>query len=219
MASIEKECNHAQGFEFKEDEQHRVGFISSLSIGDVIIPADILVTQPSCAVGRKDKSAKAVVAVLSNVTWEEVAPTKPLRFEGRISRANKQIIQALMMKQFTKVAACMAFSVYEYDRIADIYFKSFSSYQGVKPIAQPGMIKARPGRNDSDEKPIFGNIGASVGKLKFTINDEEDDDIPGFISHQFTFTLSPTAANKTQQLLVQTSVFNKQLKGFGLPVA
>ena len=54
-----KDCDKDQGFDFKQDEHKTFGYINTLVIGDVEIPADIKVIEATADSGIKIKAGGA----------------------------------------------------------------------------------------------------------------------------------------------------------------
>lgn len=233
-----KECDKDQGFDFKQDEHKTFGFINTLVIGDVEIPPDIKVPEPTAgsgltikaggagggagdAVGTTGIFTKPVVGVLKTASWNTL-PTDTVKFEGLLSTSNMQVISMLTMQSLSKITIRFSFVVYEYDPVATLYFPSFCSKEGSAPTnTPPAKSSGLDGfGTDPNAKPIFGVLGKDGpdGAFQLKVDPKISGDAPlGVKVHDFTLHVSPPTAKATQQIKIQTSNTNKIIKGWGLP--
>lgn len=121
MAQFRKICDVYQGYNYKKDKQTNVGYITAITIGGNTLAAD----QSTCKDPLNPTSNISVVAVLSDVMWE-IGVTDAVYFTGQISVYNKQTVQTMIYDTLTSVATTFTFDVYEYDLVADKYFKCFT---------------------------------------------------------------------------------------------
>lgn len=210
-----KECDVGRGFNFVATEHARVGYIDGLVFGNAAVAGDLAVPKEATIVGTSAPTgSRRVVAVLGVVTWP-TTPTAPIVFSGRVSPANAQLIQAYAQGAGAVTAVAIAWSVYEYDSVASLYYPSFNSFKGSTPPGKPGQ----PLVVESSARTIYGCVRRTNGVLGLTISPAPLTDVAGIPTHEFTLTLAPVAASSPQQVKVQTSSSNKQNKPFGLPLA
>lgn len=232
-----KDCDKDQGFDFKQDEHKTFGYINTLVIGDVEIPADIKVIEATADSGIKIKAGgaggdsggdsaglfkKPVVAVLKGAQTWNTLPTDTLKFEGLISTSNMQTISMLTMQSLSKIVVHFSFVIYEYDPVANLYFPSFCSKAGSTPTgAAPGKAAGISGfGNDPNAIPIYGVLGKDnpTGAFQISASTPISGDAPlGLKVHDFKLHVAPPTAKEPQQIKIQTSNTNKMIKGWGLP--
>lgn len=216
--TFSKECDVGQGFNFKPDVQRPFGYINTLRFGDNNIAPDIKVVAPAGATGTKSGSTggatadtsgtftKAVVGVLSQATWSTLANGN-ITFQGRISAANMQRLNMLVMQSQKKVVVALSFMVNEYSPVSKSYFPSLTSYKGTVPSG----VAAQSVPPGDASAPIY----AVLGSLK--IDSPAKTDPLGITNYSFELMLAPTIASMPQQIMIQTSATNKLVKPFGLP--
>lgn len=118
MPMFSRTCDVAQGYNYSKDKQSAVGFITKMKIGDT----DLDVNQ-TCKDPLNPTTDLKVVSVLSQFDWH-ATPTDALLFSGQVAISNKQKVVLLTFQDMVKVAVQVQFAVYEFDPIADKYFKS-----------------------------------------------------------------------------------------------
>jgi hypothetical protein len=122
MPEFRQVCDLHQGFNFVQDMQSAIGYITALNVGGTAFAADFTtLTDP-----LNPSNAVAAVAVLGDVQWN-VAPSEPVYFSGQISGANRQAVRTVLFTDLTNLKVTFQFDVYEYDPVAAKYFKSFTS--------------------------------------------------------------------------------------------
>src|SRR5262249_40930748 len=119
MPEFRKQCDIYQGYNFKKDRQTVVGFLTKLTIGEVEITADTTCKDPT-----NPTDDLAVVAVCSDVLWE-LGVTDAVYFTGQVSVYNRQNIMDLVINTLTNIEVVYQFTVYDYDPVAKVYFKTF----------------------------------------------------------------------------------------------
>jgi len=233
-----KTCNPGQGFDFKQDEHQTFGYINTLVIGDVEIPADIKVAEATAGSALAIKSGgaggtsetnssnvytKPVVAVLKSANWS-TQPTDTIKFEGLVSTSNMQVISMLRMQSLSKIVMHFSFVIYEYDPVNNLYYPSFCSKaaSGAPPTGAAPKKAAGLGGFGTDAAaiPIYGVLGkdSAAGAFQISAATDISGDAPvGMKVHDFVIHVAPPTAKETQQIKIQTSNTNKIIKGFGLP--
>jgi hypothetical protein len=219
-----KECSVERGFNFVAGGHERLGYVSSLTLGNTSIPADLRVAEEGTLLGTRSGGpilpggetagiySRSVVAVLAQVSWSTL-PTAPIEFTARVSVANRHMIGVLAQSAGTTIVVSLAWSVYEFDLVAGAYYPSFFSYKGTAPATAP---KPAPVVG-SAAQPIFGVVRKVSGVFAVSVDPAPATDVPGIVNHVFRMTLSPMVAVSPQQLMIQTSKSNKVIKAFGLP--
>ncbi|MFY2561595.1 hypothetical protein ACN469_28605 [Corallococcus terminator] len=121
MPQFARDLDVYQGFNFKKDKQTPVGFITSITVGGIVLTADQeTISDPE----QPDKAlASKCVGVLSSYLWE-TGVTDALYLSAQISTANKQKIAEMLLGTFSNIEVVMKYVVYEYDPLAKKYFKS-----------------------------------------------------------------------------------------------
>ncbi len=120
MAEIAKSCSVGQAYNFQKDKQDTIGHITKLKIGDKQFTADTEVTNPTDLKGAKVK----VVGIGSNLFWGG-GYADGIQFSCQISIKNKQEASMLVHSDLSNTEVHAAFTCYDFDPIAKVYFKSF----------------------------------------------------------------------------------------------
>lgn len=118
MPVFSRSCDVYQGYNYKKDVQSTVGYVTKMKVGDT----DLDVNQ-TCKDPTNPTSDLKVVSVLSQFDWY-AGPTDSIHFTGQVAASNKQKVTLLTFQDMVKVAVVFQFSVYEFDPIAEKYFKS-----------------------------------------------------------------------------------------------
>jgi hypothetical protein len=118
MPQFTRVCDVYQGYNYKKDQQATVGYITKMTVGDVAMDVNQTVKNPTQATADYK-----VVAVLNQFDWS-AGPTDALYFSGNIAISNKQKLVLLSFSDMVKVAVVFQFTVYEFDPVAEKYFKS-----------------------------------------------------------------------------------------------
>ncbi|NTX03925.1 hypothetical protein HUA74_14760 [Myxococcus sp. CA051A] len=121
MPQFARDLDVYQGFNFKKDKQTPVGFITSITVGGIVLVAD----QETIADPEQPDKALATkcVGVLNSYLWE-TGVTDALYLSAQISTANKQKIAEMLLGTFSNIEVVMKYVIYEYDPLAKKYFKS-----------------------------------------------------------------------------------------------
>ena len=189
MPEFRKQCDIYQGYNFKKDKQTTVGFLTSLSIGGTALSADTTCKDP-----MNPTSDLKVVAVCSDVLWE-LGVTDSLYFTGQISVYNRQTVMNLIINALTSIEAVYKFTVYDYDPVAKVYFKTFHC-------------------NDTDMNGVLEKRGED---LNLTVAEQASTEVqsPGNYTMNIGIKPQPTA----QSLTVCTSSTKNVVKAWGLTVS
>lgn len=216
-----KECNVAQGFNFKPNDHHTFGYINTFTVGDSNIAPDIKVIDPlgmskgtTADPNSNSIFKKSVVAVLSNTSWSTL-PNDNISFKARISVANAQQLQMLTMQSIKKMTAAISFVVYEYDLVNQVYFTSFLTYKGSLPTGLP----PKPGNSGFPEPAniIYGLINKTPTDFGIKIGTRPETDPLGMKNQTLELSLAPSVSQAPQQILIQTSANVKLIQPWGLP--
>ncbi len=231
--ALEKTCDITQGFNFKQDEHHTFGYITTMTIGDTEIEPSFKVFDPTdmpdppkkasatgageASVGASQNFKKPVVAVLESVTWN-TETTGVIEFKGRIAPKNMQLINTLLMSSLKKLVVELSFVIYEYDNVNNTYFPTIASFKGSEPIGTK-PVKAAGGKfkTDPNAKRVYGLLARDGNTLKLTSNSAPESEPAGFFNHAFEVSLAATSAPAVQELQLQTSATSKLIKPWGLP--
>lgn len=189
MSYIEQYCNADHGFNFKKDQQDRVGHITSLTLGSKEYAADLQVTVPTAIGGDKVK----VVGVLSDVYWPG-GHAHPLIFNFRISTTNKQQTMVLRDTELSDTTVKVKFVVYEYDPNSKKYYTSFHS----------------------NEKELTGLINKHGGALDINIDPNPAPDVPSPLNYHVSLGVMPDENEQEVHRAVSTS--DKYVKKWGVTV-
>ena len=214
MATLTKDCDLMQGYAPRPDGQQTYGYIRSLTINDVVLPADQIISRPLQP--GSSTTTQSVVGVLDLANWLDTGPTQPIDFTARISAANRQQLASMLVSKLTKVIVSIDFVVNEYDPVVKQYYTSFKSNKGVAPSGA-AQTTTPTTFGSSSSSPIYGVVAVVNGAVAVELGSTAQQDIPGFVDYQMTLRLGPAVASGPQQILVQTSPTNKLIKPFGLP--
>lgn len=227
-----KECDVGQGYNFKQDEHHTFGYITSWSIGDNDISPDIKIVDPNSlgavsasagttGAGGMDTSGifnKAVVGVLTSASWSTL-PNENITLNARVSLSNAQTLQMLTMQSLKKVIMQIGFVIYEYDLVNQKYYTSFATKEGaainssVKPTAA-----GKTGFSTTDATAVFALLGKTSGtEFGIKIGAKAEEDPLGIRNHTLELALAPPIASSPQKMLIQTSDTIKLIQPWGLP--
>ncbi len=223
------DCDISQGYNFKQDEHHTFGYITSWVIGANNIAPDIKVVEPASintagnvgttggATGTSSVFNKPVVSVLENISWSTL-PNENITIRGRISIANAQQLNMLLMQSLKKVVLGISFVVYKYDLVNQKYYTSFVSYLGEAPNGAPTNPGSTGFGNTTTEKPIYALLGKTSGtEFGIKVSPKAAEDPLGIRNHTLELTLAPPIAKKPQQILIQTSNTVKIIQPWGIP--
>jgi hypothetical protein len=189
MPEFRKQCDIYQGYNFKKDKQTVVGFLTSLTVGGTAIAADTTCKDPT-----NPTSDLNVVAVCSDVLWE-LGVTDALYFTGQVSVYNRQTIMNMIINTLTNIEVVYQFTVYEYDPVAKVYFKTFHC-------------------NDTAMNGVLEKKGDD---LNLTVADQPSTEVqsPGNYTMNIGVKPQPTA----QSLTVCSSSTKNVVKSWGLTVS
>ena len=119
MSAFRRNLDVHQGFNFNEDKNTPIGYITKISISNVSL-------QPDIEILNSQNEAINVVAVLNDVSWE-LGETDTVYFSGQVSVNTKQNIHSLLMTSITSDEVNFEFEVLEYDSLSKKYYLSFHS--------------------------------------------------------------------------------------------
>lgn len=227
-----KECDVGQGYNFKQDEHHTFGFITSWAIGDNDIAPDIKIVDPNSLptiastagstavqeVKTNNIFNKAVVGVLQSATWSTL-PNENIVLNARVSLSNAQTLQMLTMQSLKKVIMQIGFVVWEYDLVNQTYFPSFATKEGAAINSSVKPTKAgATGFSTADATSVFALLGKTSGtEFGIKIGAKAEEDPLGIRNHTLELTLAPPIASAPQQIQIQTSATIKLIQPWGLP--
>lgn len=227
-----KECDVGQGYNFKKNEHHTFGFITSWTIGENTISPDIKVVDPNSlasvaasagSTGSQEMNTSgifnlAVVGVLGSASWSTL-PNENITLDARVSLTNAQTLRMITMQSLKKVIMQIGFVVYEYDLVNQKYFTSFATKQGAAVNASTTPPKAgATGFSTKDPTAIFALLGKTSGtEFGIRIGAKPEQDPIGIKSQTIELALAPPIASSPQQLLIQTSATVKLIQPWGLP--
>lgn len=190
MAELNFYCSAEQGFNFKKDEQIVVGHLVACKIGDQKLEADIDVTDP-----EDNKKDVTVVGVMTNISWAG-GYAQPILIDCQVSNKNKVSIANLTMKSLSNTNLTLKFNIYNYDPADKKYFKCFHT----------------------DNKDLNALILKSGGDLVIRIAMDASSEVESPKNFSFTIGGMPAEQSSEQQLFVATSVKNKLVMRWGVPV-
>jgi hypothetical protein len=121
MPHFTKVLDVKQGFNFDKDKQEKVGFLTSLKIGDQELAADMATIMDP--LNPTQAIASGVMAVLSSYDWN-TGSTDSMYFSGQISTENRQKIAEMLLGTWSNVTVEFTFSVYEYEPSKKKFFKA-----------------------------------------------------------------------------------------------
>ena len=189
MPVFQKTCDLAQGYHHRRGVQTTVGYLTSLTIGDVTLVADQTVKDPLAP-----DTDVPVVAVLSDVHWG-LGVTDAVHCAGQISIANQRQVARLVYEALTKVDVSFTFAVHAYDPLEKKYFTCL-----------------RP----TDEGALKGLLDKNGSDLDLSVADDASTDVPSPETYAFQLGIKPVP--EAQRLTVATSSFAKVVKPWGLAV-
>jgi hypothetical protein len=189
MPELRKVCDVYQGYNYKKDKQTTVGFIKSMTIGGTALAAD-----QTCKDPLTPTDDLAVVAVCSDVLWE-LGVTDALYFTAQLSVYNRQNVAGLLINTMTSLEVICQFVVYEYDRVAKVYFKTFHC-------------------NDTDMNGLIEKKGED---LNLSISDDASHEVQSPENYTFNIGIKPQPS--AQSLTVATSSTKNVVKAWGLTVS
>jgi hypothetical protein len=175
MMEVQKVLDVKHGFDMEPGSSARVGYITSLKIGDQDFSADTTLDHPIDG----PKKLKAV-AVLSQFFWEG-QPTDKIQFEGRISFLNRaklaSTIYSADKKKLAKKDVEVGFTVFEYDFAEGKYYECVGS--GKK--AAVGLLSITSGKYDikvddspstevQDPQNFMFKVGVNPKALEHSVN-------------------------------------------------
>lgn len=212
-----RECDVQQGFNYSPSSNHTFGYITQLRIGNTDVLPDIRITDPlsygliATTVGTTGTSttpaSRSVVAVLQLTDWSGRSDENIL-LSARFSTANAQMLNTLKAQLGSKTTVQIAFVVYDFDLVHQVYYTSFKTLLGTPT----GFFTPHPGV-PQDPTAIFGSIattGLSVGM-------RPNYDVPAYVNNSVQLTLAPLPARTSQELVLQNSATIRLITPWGLP--
>ena len=108
-----------QGFNFRKDVMTKIGFVTSLKIGDTDLAKDFVLKDP-----ENSSTDKKVVGVISYLEWSG-SPTEQVQISVQVSEDAKNKLDTLTRKAMSNVEVQYQFDCYNYDPREKKYFKNF----------------------------------------------------------------------------------------------
>ena len=190
MAEMNFYCSAEQGFNFKKDEQVVVGHLLTCKVGDQKLEADLEVTDP-----EDNTKNVSVVGVMTSISWAG-GYAQPIMLDCQVSNKNKVSLASLTMKTLSSTNLNLAFNIYNYDPAAKKYFKAFHT----------------------DGKDLNALILKSGGSLAIQIATEASSEVESPKNFSFGLGAMPMEQSQEQQVFLATSVTNKLVMRWGVPV-
>ena len=106
-----------QGFNFRKDVMTKIGFVTSLKIGDTDLAKDFVLKDP-----ENSSTDKKVVGVISYLEWSG-SPTEQVQISVQVSEDAKNKLDTLTRKAMSNVEVQYQFDCYNYDPREKKYFK------------------------------------------------------------------------------------------------
>jgi hypothetical protein len=133
MPQFARSLDVYQGFNFKKDKQTPVGYITSLTLGGVVLAADqTTLKNPE----EPDKvMPNKVVGVLNHYMWE-TGITDAMYMSAQISTENKQTLAAALLGSWSNIEVEISYAVYEYDPKLKKYYKSNAVDKALKGLLE-----------------------------------------------------------------------------------
>lgn len=161
-ASSDFRCSVEQGFNFQKDNKDTVGHLTYLKIGETVLKADFKETDP-----ENITKQVGIVGVLSALQWQG-GYADPVTFAAQVSADNQKTLAALIKKNQANTKVEFGFNVYDYDRKAKKYHKSFHS-NGVRlqglVLKQGGGLSLNIAADASEEVPAPKNFTLQLGVM------------------------------------------------------
>ncbi|MEN9897635.1 MAG: hypothetical protein RLZZ66_1284 [Pseudomonadota bacterium] len=160
-----------QGFNFKRDNQDRLGYVTALTIGETEFTADF-----ATLVNPEDFTEEyPAVGVISSCTWG-AGDAEPIHLSFQVSTVNKNLLKGLLMKSMINTTVEIGFECWDYDHEAKVYFKTFHT----------------------GDDAVNGMVLKSGGALRIAVADDNDPSVPN--PQNFTLNLSVMPASESQAL-------------------
>jgi hypothetical protein len=131
--------------------------------------------------------------VVSSIYWEGWY-TAPVKFSAQVTTDNKNKLATLAHKTLSNTEVEFMFTIYDYDRVAKVYYKCFQT-NGIK---LKGLILKQP------------------GELVFKIRDEASSEVPS--PKNYTLVLGVMPQDLTQEIHIAIGKTNKVVKSWGVLV-
>lgn len=186
MPEYRRNLDIYQGYNYTNDKQTPVGFITQMQIGTQALAADQTVKNPSDATMDLQ-----VVGVMSGVLWE-TGVTDAVYLAAQISMTNRQEVARLVMGSLTNIQVVFQFSIYEYDSLAQRYFLAFHS-------------------NSTD---MNGVLQGPDAQLSLSVADDPSPEVPSPENYAFQIAISPQPSAQT--LHIATADQKNVVKSWGL---
>lgn len=176
-------CSVEQGFNFKKDVQELVGHITSMTIGDTELSADIGGTDPTDISGDK----VSVVGVMSSAYWQG-GYAHGINLQAKVSNTNQTSLAGLTLNTLDSTEVKFQFNVYKYDNSAKTYYLCFHA-------------------NETD---LNGLVETSGGDLVMTIDTDPSMEVRNPLNFHFDISIMP--ADEEQDIHVAVSDTDKFVK-------
>jgi hypothetical protein len=121
MPHFSKVLSVKQGFNFDKDKQEKVGFLLTLKIGEMELPADMMTIMNP--LNPTETLTDGVMAVLSSFDWN-TGSTDAIYLSGQVSTNNRQLISQMLLGTWSNIDVEFTFSIYEYEPAQRKFFKS-----------------------------------------------------------------------------------------------
>jgi hypothetical protein len=190
MPQFRKVCDVTQGYNYKKDVQTNVGYITTISVGGTALAAD----QTTVKDPLNSSNNITVVAVVSDVQWD-IGVTDAVYFSGQVSVYNRQTVLGMIYNTLTSFAVTFQFDIYEYDLVADKYFKCFTC----AGTTMNGLLEKR-----GDD-------------LNLTVADDRSTQVQSPANFAFSIGIKPQPS--AQSLTIATADQKNIVKPWGLTVS
>jgi len=188
MADVSITTSHKQGFDFSNDIQVPVGFVTALKIGEDELEADLKGKDPMSPTDDIE-----AVGMINNIYWSTEI-TGALEVSMQVSTQNKSTLKVALLQSLTNTKVEINFDVFEYDSIKDpqSYFLSCHS----------------------DDASLLGSIVKNNGQLALSVSDEPDTLVQQ--PQNFTVNLSIFPEPVDQAIHLAASETHKLVKQWGM---
>jgi hypothetical protein len=186
MASISKECNIAQAFNYQKDDQSSVGHITSLKIADKELKADLKLTDPEDITKELD-----AVGAVTSAFWEG-GFVEPLQLTFNVSVTNKNMLVVLLHSDMSSIAVLLEYVIWEYDPEKKQMFKCFHS----------------------NAAKLECLLQVSGNERQIYLSEEQGMEVEQPQNYQVVLSIVPE--DKKQELHYAVSVSDKLVKQFGI---
>ena len=189
MAELIFNCSIDQGFNFHPDAQDYVGHLTTLTIGDKEMAANLKVTDPTASTGDNIP----VVGVISDIYWHG-GFADGISFSAQVHTNNKKELAILQHSDLSNTQVKFSFNIYAYDQAAKVFYKAFHT-------------------NDTD---LEGLVEKQGHDLNFNIEMDPSPEVANPLN--YTLTLGVMPAEQAMEAHVAVSESDKFVKQWGVAV-